>query len=149
MENGIDYLYNGKILMMSSAQPLKQHEGVMIGTKNYVFLIPQKTTGFYYLVTTFKTHQYFVNNTVDEGCRKLISEMKSSDELENAFINLLEDDSKYVHKLADKGWFKLNKFFKTYNFRMGKGKLDWAAFVVKGHDSGALIKSFYANQLQK
>jgi hypothetical protein len=145
MENGKDYLYFPNINVMSSAAPLSQVQGVMIGTPNFVFLIPQKSTGIYLFVTTFKTHQYFANSNVAEGCAKLISEMKSVDELEKAFINLLEDDAKYVHKLNDKEWFKLNKWFKTYNFRFGKGKLNWSAFVVKGHDAGKSIKAFYSH----
>jgi hypothetical protein len=145
MENGKDYLYFPNIFMMSSIAPLKQLQGVMIGTPNFVFLIPQQSTSNYLFVTTFKTHQYFANSNVAEGCAKLISEMKSVQELEQTFINLLEDDEKYVHKLSDKEWFKLNKWFKTYNFRFGKGKLNWSAFVVKGHDAGKSIKAFYSH----
>lgn len=143
MENGKDFLYFPSIFMMSSLSPLKQTQGVMIGTPNYVFLIPQQSTGVYLFVTTFKTHQYFANTNVANGCARLISEMHSVAELEQAFINLLEGDAKYVHKLSDKEWFKLNKWFKTYNFRFGKGKMNWSAFVVKGHDAGKSIKAFY------
>jgi hypothetical protein len=139
MENGKDYLYFPNIFMMSSIAPLKQLQGVMIGTPNFVFLIPQQSTSNYLFVTTFKTHQYFANSNVAEGCAKLISEMKSVQELEQTFINLLEDDEKYVHKLSDKEWFK------TYNFRFGKGKLNWSGFVVKGHDAGKSIKAFYSH----
>ncbi|MGL5888806.1 MAG: hypothetical protein ACRC3B_02910 [Bacteroidia bacterium] len=144
MENGKNYLYFSNVNVMSSIAPLTHVQGVMIGTPNFVFLIPQKSTGSYLLVTTFTTHQYFAGSNVAEGCARLISEMKSVDELEKTFINLLENDAKYVHKLSDKEWFKLNKFFRTYNFRFGKGKLNWSAFVVKGHDAGKSIKAFYS-----
>ncbi|MCA6361725.1 MAG: hypothetical protein IM638_01690 [Bacteroidetes bacterium] len=148
MQQGQDYLFFPNIFTMSSISPLKQVQGVMIGTPNFVFLIPQQSTGIYLFVTTFKTHHYFANSNVADGCAKLLSEMKSVQELEQTFINLLENDAKYVHKLDDKEWFKLNKWFKTYNFRFGKGKLSWSAFVVKGHDAGQAIKSFYTARIK-
>ncbi len=149
MQQGIDILFFNDIKMMSSESPLKQYDGVFIGTKNYVFIIPKKTVGFYYLVTTFKSHAYFVDHSVEDGCAKLIAEAESVEALENTFIALLEDDSKYVHKLSDKLWVKLNKFFSTFNFRFGKTKLNWSACVIKGKDKGNSLKGFYANLLAK
>jgi hypothetical protein len=148
MQQGQDYLFFPNIFMMSSISPLKQVQGVLIGTPNFVFLIPQQSMGNYLFVTTFKTHRYFADSNVADGCAKLLSEMKSVQELEDTFINLLEDDVKYVHKLDDKEWFKLNKWFKTYNFRFGKGKMNWSAFVVKGHDAGKAIKAFYTSRIK-
>ncbi|MCU0432106.1 MAG: hypothetical protein MUC87_01475 [Bacteroidia bacterium] len=148
MENGKDYLYFPTIKMMSSIAPLTQIDGVLIGTPNFVFLIPWQSSTNYLFVATFKTHRFFVNSNVAEGCANLISEAQSVQELENSFIHLLEDDPKYVHKLDSKEWFRLNKWFKTYNFRFGKGKLSWSAFIVKGHDAGKAIRAFYSGRIK-
>jgi hypothetical protein len=147
MQHGNDLLFHRDIKMMSSDSPLKQYDGVFIGTKNYVFIIPKKSVGFYYLMTTFKTHAYFSDHSVEDGCAKLIEESPSVEALENTFIELLEDDKKYVHKLSDKAWFKLNKFFSTFNFRFGRTKLNWSACVIKGKDKGAELKAFYSDKL--
>lgn len=149
MQHGTDLLFYGDIKMMSSQSPLKQYDGVFIGTKNYVFIIPKKTVGFYYLVTTFKTHAYFVDHSVEDGCAKLIAEATSIEALENTLIELLEDDSKYVHKLSDMLWVKLNKFFSTFNFRFGKTKMNWSACVIKGKDKGNELKAYYSDVLAK
>lgn len=135
--------------MMSSESPLKQYDGVFIGTKNYVFIIPKKSVGFYYFVTTFKSHAYFKDYSVEEGCSKLISEINTVEELENTFVELLENDSKYVHLLSEKAWVKLNKFFSTFNFRFGKSKMNWSATVIKGKDKGNELKAFYSEILPK
>jgi hypothetical protein len=147
MQQGTEILFFNDIKMMSSESPLKQYDGVFIGTKNYVFIIPKKTVGFYYLVTTFKSHAYFIDHSVEEGCAKLIAEAESVEALENMFIALLEDDSKYVHKLSDKLWVKLNKFFSTFNFRFGKTKMNWSACIIKGKEKGNALKAFYSNIL--
>ena len=148
MQQGIDYLFYKDIKMMSSQSPLKQIDGVFIGTKNYVFIIPKKSTGFYYLVTTFKSHQYFADSSIDDGCTKLIAEATSVENLENTFIQLLENDSKNVHKIAHKSWFQLNKVFSTLNFRFGSSKLNYSACIIKGKDNGNELKTFYADIIQ-
>lgn len=148
MQQGIDYLFYKDIKMMSSESPLKQVDGVFIGTKNYVFIIPKKSVGFYYLVTTFKTHQYFTDNTVEDGCAKLLAEAESVESLESTFIELLEGEPKNVHKISEKVWFKLNKFFSTFNFRFGKSKMNWSACVIKGKDKGNELKAFYGHLFQ-
>lgn len=144
-----EILFFNDVKMMSSENPLKQYDGVFIATKNYTFIIPKKSMGIYYFVTTFKNHSYFLNNSVEEGCAKLIEEASSVEALEQTLIELLEGDSKYVHKLEEKAWFKLNKFFSTYNFRFGKTKINWSACVIKGKDKGNALKSFYSFILNK
>lgn len=121
----------------------------MIGTKNYVFVIPKLTTGIYYLVHTFKTHAYFSNNNVPDGCAKLLSEYKSIEELEQGFIHLLENDPTYVQSLAEKSTVKLSKLFRTFTFTVAESRFNHVSVVIKGKENGELIRSFYQHYLKK
>lgn len=144
MKNGIDYLFFDDVKMLTSKSALKQYEAVMLATKNYVFVIPKQTVGFYMILQTFTNHRYFANSSVVEGCQKLISEASSLSELEQTFIELLENDDKLVSKLSEIKQLKLNKWFSTFNFRMIRGNLGYTAVVVKGKEKGNLIKSFFS-----
>lgn len=142
MINESDYFFYNDVKMMSS-KSFKQFDAVALGTKNNLFIIPKKSVGIYPFVMTIKHHRYFQNESVESGVLKLIQDASSIEQLEETFTELLENDEKYVHYIPGKTWKKLNKWFKTYNFRVGNSKMNWLACVVKGHEKGAQLKEFY------
>ena len=126
---------------------LRQIQGSDVITQADIFASVHTDTG-QSLRDISEFHQYFADSSVDDGCSKLIAEATSVENLENTFIELLENDSKNVHKIADKSWFKLNKFFSTFNFRFGSSKLNYSACLIKGKDNGNELKAFYADIIQ-
>ncbi len=143
MTRNSDYLFFEKVFMATSKTPLKQYDAVAITTRNYVFVIPKRSTGIYLVATTITTHSFFINDTIENGCARLISAAKSVMDLEQTLISLLENDPKYVHNLHDGLTIKINKWFNTFNFRLLRSRLEWTAIVIKGKENGKFLRDFY------
>jgi hypothetical protein len=89
---------------------MKNVDVCLVSTKDYVFYVPKKSVGMFVVLNTITTHQFFEGVSIEEGVRKIIDDSESVEGLEKSMIALLEDDEKYVHKIADKSSFKFKGF---------------------------------------
>ena len=128
---------------MSSKQPMKNVDVCVVSTHDYVFFVPKKSTGMFLVLNTITTHQYFQDCSVEDGVGKLVQEAESKDSLEKSLIALLEDDEKYVHKLADKKKFKFNGFLGKHTLRMSEGGTNWASIMPKGKGVSKEFRAFH------
>lgn len=143
MTENQDYVFYPKGMLMSSKQPMKQAEAVVVGTQNYLFFVPTRTVGMFLVVNTIKTHQYFAGVSIEDGVRRLIQEASSPDELERSLIALLEDDEKYVHKISEKNSFKFRGFLGKHTLRMSTGGTNWTSIMAQGKGNSKLMRSYY------
>lgn len=138
-----DYVYYESGLMMNSKQPMKNVDVCLVSTKDYVFYIPKKSVGMFLVLNTIKTHQYFEGLSIEEGVKNLISKADSVEELEKSLIALLEDDEKYVHKIADKKSFKFKGFLGNHTVRMSTGGTNWSSVMAKGKGNSKEFRAFH------
>lgn len=131
-------------LAMNSRMPMKQIHSCVLCTKDYYFVVPTKTIGMFVIFDTIKNHAHFEGLTIPEGIRKMINESENVGELETKMSELLQNDDKYIFKLADAKSKKIKSFLgkKTYMYRKPKS---WASFGPKSKDEGKALVEFYEN----
>jgi hypothetical protein len=138
-----DYVVYDSGLMMNSKQPMKQVDVCLVSTKDYVFYVPKKTVGMFVVLNTIKTHQLFEGKSIEQGVKDLIASAESVDALEKSMIALLEDDDKYVHKIADKKSFKFKGFLGKHTVRMSTGGANWSSVMAKGKGLSKEFRTFH------
>lgn len=138
-----DYCYYPSGLMMNSKQPMKNVDVVVLGTKNYIFFIPKKTVGLYFVLNTIKTHRLFEGVDIETGVKNIIENSNNVEELESAMIALLEEDDKYVHPISEKKAFKFRGFLGKHTLRMSTGGTNWASVLPNGKGNSKLFRTFY------
>lgn len=138
-----DYVVYDSGLMMNSKQPMQNVDVCLVSTKNYVFYIPKKSVGMFVILNTIKTHQFFDGVSIVEGVRKLIDKAETVEELEKSLIALLEDDEKYVHKIADKKSFKFKGFLGKHTLRMSTGGTNWSSVMAQGKGNSKEFRAFH------
>ena len=143
LQENIDYVFYEKGTMMNYKQPMKNVTVVVVSTKNYVFYVPLKTVGTFGFFNTIKTHQYFDGVSIPEGVQKIIANAESVDALEKSMIALLEDDDKYVHKIADKNSFKFKGFLGRHTLRMATSKTKWSSIYANGKKQSKAFRTFH------
>ena len=143
MTENQNYVSYDSGILMSSKQPMKQADVAVVGTKDYLFFVPKKTVGMFLVLNTIKTHQFFAGVSVEEGVKKLIAQAADTDELEKSLVALLEDDEKYVHRLADKSSFKFRGFLGKHTLRMSTGGTNWTAIMANGKGNSKAMRIFY------
>ena len=143
MNHNQDYVFYESGTMMNSRQPMKQLDVAVVGTKNYLFFVPKKTVGLYFVLNTIKTHQLFAGVSIEDGVRKLIGEANNTDELEKSMIALLEDDDKYVHEIGNQKSFKFRGFLGKHTLRTSTGGTNWSSVTVNGKGKSKEMRSFY------
>jgi hypothetical protein len=74
----------------------------LVSTKNYVFYVPKKTVGLFFVLNTIKTHQLFDGVSIEAGVRKIVDKAESVEGLESSMIALLEDEENSFTKLTRK-----------------------------------------------
>lgn len=142
MENNGEILLIEEAMAMNSKMPLKQIYSCILCTKDYFFIFPTKSVGMYVVFTSTKSHSHFEGLSIHEGLRKTIKEATDVASLENDLKELLENDEKYIHKLADATKLKISGFLgkKTLMFRKGKS---WVSFSPKSKAGGKDLAAFY------
>jgi len=143
MTQDVDYVYYDSGLMINSKQPMKQTDVCLVSTKDFVFYIPKKSTGNFVVITTTKTHNYFDGQSIEAGVKKLIADSETPQQLENSLIALLEDDDKYVHKIADKKEFKFRGFLGRHTLRMSTGGMNHSSIYAKGKGNSKAFRAFH------
>jgi hypothetical protein len=137
-----DYVFYESGLMMNSKQPLKNVDVCLVSTKDYVFYVPKKSVGMFLILDTITTHQYFDGVSIPEGVQKIIANSGSTQELEQSMIALLEDDDKYVHKIADKKSFKFKGFLGKHTVRMAVSG-GWSSVMANGKGNGKEFRTYH------
>ncbi len=138
-----DYVVYDSGLMMNSKQPMKQVDVCLVSTKDYVFYVPKKTVGMFVVLNTIKTHKLFEGKSIEQGVRDLIAQAETKEDLEKSMIALLEDDEKYVHKIADKKSFKFKGFLGKHTVRMSTGGTNWSSVMAKGKGNSKEFRTFH------
>ncbi|MDG1330807.1 MAG: hypothetical protein P8P74_00645 [Crocinitomicaceae bacterium] len=138
-----DYVCYDSGMMMNSKQPMKNVDVCLVSTKDYVFYVPKKSVGMFVVLNTIKTHQYFEGVSIEQGVRNLIEKSESVEELHKSMIALLEDDDKYVHKIADKKSFKFKGFFGKHTVRMSTGGTNWSSVMANGKGNSKAFREFH------
>lgn len=138
-----DYTYYESGLMLNSKQPMKNVDVCLVSTKDYVFYIPKKTVGMFVILNTIKTHKFFDGVSIEQGVKNLIEKAESVSALETGLIALLEDDEKYVHKIADKKSFKFRGFLGKHTLRMSTGGANWSSVMAKGKGNSKEFRTFH------
>ena len=138
-----DYVCYDSGLMLSSKQPLKNTDVCLVSTKDYVFYVPKKSVGMFVVLNTIKTHQFFEGVSIEQGVRNVIDKSESSEELEKSMIALLEDDEKYVHKIADKKSFKFQGFLGKHTLKMSTGGANRSSVLANGKGNSKLFRAFH------
>jgi hypothetical protein len=143
LQEKTDYVFYESGLMLNSKQPMKNVDVCLVSTKNYVFYVPKKTVGLFFVLNTIKTHQYFDGVTIEQGVRKLIDNSETIEGLEKSMIALLEDDEKLVHKIDEKKSFKIRGFFGKHTLRMSTGGTNWSSVTINGKGNGKEFRTFH------
>jgi hypothetical protein len=138
-----DYVYYESGMMMNSKQPMKNVDVCLVSTKDYVFYVPKKSVGMFLVLNTITTHQYFDGVSIEEGVRKVVDNSESVQDLESSMIALLEDDEKYVHKIADKKSFKFKGFLGKHTVRMSTGGANWSSVMANGKGNSKEFREFH------
>jgi len=115
---------------MNSKQPMKNIDVAIVATKKYLFFVPKKTVGMFFVLNTIKTHKLFEGVDIEQGVKNLIEQSNSLEELESSMIALLENDEKYVHHIEDKKSFKFRGFLGKHTLRMSIGGTNWSSFML-------------------
>lgn len=137
-----DYVCYDSGLMMNSKQPMKNVDVCLLSTKDYVFYVPKKSVGMFVVLNTITTHQYFEGVSIEQGVRNVIDNSESVGDLEKSMIALLEDDEKYVHKVADKKSFKFKGFLGKHTLRMSTGGANWSSVMANGKGNSKAFREF-------
>ncbi|MES2587818.1 MAG: hypothetical protein V4622_02490 [Bacteroidota bacterium] len=138
-----DYVMYDAGMVMNSKQPMKQVDVCVVGTKNYVFYVPKKTVGLYYLFNSIKTHQFFDGVSIEDGIKKLIAQSETAEDLEKSMIALVEDDEKCVHEIKLQKSFKFRGFLGKHTLRMSTGGLNWSSVSPMGKGKSKAMRTFY------
>lgn len=143
LHQNLDYVVCEKAAFMSPKAPTSITQGVCVGTKNHLFFIPAQTMGFYPMLQTFRTHYIFQELSVSEGVRAMISNCKSVKELEQAFIELLESNVKYVHHIPSFERFLISGIFIKNNLRLIHSRFNYYACILKPKAAAKEFREFY------
>jgi hypothetical protein len=138
-----DFVYYPSGMMMNSKQPMKNVDVCLVSTKDYVFYVPKKSVGMFVVLSTITTHQFFEGVSIEEGVSAIIKDSDSVQDLEKSMIALLEDDDKYVHKIADKSSFKFKGFLGKHTVRMSTGGTNWSSVMANGKGLSAEFRAFH------
>jgi len=138
-----DYVFYENGLMMSSKQPGKRADACTVSTKNYVFLIPKKTTGSFILFDIIKTHALFEGVTIEEGLKNIIEKSETANDLEKSLIALLQNDEKYVHQINTYKKFKFSKFLGQQTLLMKNALTNHTSIVIKAKKGGNDFRAFH------
>ncbi len=145
MEHNKDYVFYDNAFMTTMKAPMKQFQVSIVGTKDYIFLVPNKSVGFFVILNTIKNHQYFDGVSVQEGLKKLIDESTDVVSLENSLKALLEDDGKYIYELSALKAFKFGGFLGRQTLRMDVSKLHKTNVSPKKKKDSKEFRAFYEN----
>lgn len=144
LEQNKDYVFYEDSGVMNSKQPMTILNATVVGTKNYVFFIPTKTTGLFLILDTIKNHSYFQGISIPEGVKKLIDHSNTIADLEESLKALLQEDEKYVHFIPEWPSFKFKGFLGNHTLRLGKGGTGaWSSVTVKGKGKSKEFRIFY------
>lgn len=139
-----DYVFYADSGVMNSKQPMKVLNATVVGTKNYVFIIPTKTVGFFLILDTIKNHSFFQGVSIPEGVKKLIENAHTVEDLEESLKALLEEDEKYVYFIPEWPSFKFKGFLGKHTLRLGKGGTGaWCSVTVNGKGNGKQFRAYY------
>lgn len=145
MEHGKDYVFYDNAFMTTMRAPMKQFQVSIVGTKDYMFLVPNKSIGFFVILNTIKNHQYFDGVSVQEGLKKLINEAEDIKSLEESLIALLDDDKKYFYKLDELKAFKFGGFLGRQTLRMDVSKTHKTNVSPKKKKDSKEFRAFYGH----
>ncbi len=143
LQENANYVHYHDALVMTSKSPTTRIDACVVSTKDYVFLVPKKSTGEFILLETTKKHNFFNGVPVQDGVAKMVQGASSVEELENSFKELLENDDKYVHKVADKKSFKFRGFLGKHTLRMSTGGMNWTSAMPTGKGVSKEFRAFH------
>lgn len=139
-----DYVFYVDSFVMMSKQPMSRSNAAVVGTKNYIFLIPTKTVGMFLILDTIKTHSFFQGVSIPQGVQKLIESATSVEELEESLKALLQNDEKYVYRLSEWPTFKFRGFFGKHTLRISKGGFGaTSSIMVEGKGLSKEFRAYY------
>lgn len=139
-----DYVFYEQSFVMMSKQPMSRSNATVVGTKNYVFLIPTKTIGMFLVLDTIKTHSFFQGVTIPQGVQKIIESAETVNDLEESLKALLQDDEKYVYHLPEWPSFKFKGFLGKHTLRISKGGLGaTSSIMVEGKGLSKQFREYY------
>lgn len=139
-----DYVFYEKAFVMNSKQPMMRSYATVVGTKNYVFFVPTKTIGMFFILDTIKNHSFFQGVSIPDGVKKLIDSAASVEELEESLKALLQEDEKYVHFIPEWPSFKFKGFLGKHTLRLGKGGVGaWSSVTVEGKGLSKQFRAYY------
>jgi len=128
---------------MSSKAPMKRIDCAVVATKNYVFLVPVKSVGFFVVLNTIKTHQLFEGKSVHQGIEDLIASCSSPSEIEEKFCALLEDNPMYVFKISELSTFKIKGFLGKHTAMMRRSLKEYASILPNGKGNSKEMRLFF------
>lgn len=143
LNKNTDFVVCEQASFMNAKAPTSITNGVCVGTRNYVFFIPTQTVGFFPMLQTFKTHRLFEGVSVQEGVTNLIGSSNSVEALEESFIELLENNAKYVHQISTYNTFVISGLFVKNNLRLIRSRFDFNACVLKPKEVAKTFRDFY------
>jgi hypothetical protein len=139
-----DYVFYEQSLVMMSKQPLSRSNATVVGTKNYIFLVPTKTIGMFLVLDTIKTHSFFQGVSIPQGVQKLIESSETVNDLEESLKALLQNDDKYVYHLPEWPSFKFKGFLGKHTLRISKGGLGAnTSVMVEGKGLSKEFRAYY------
>lgn len=127
---------------MSSKAMMQTIEASIVSTKNYVFIVPQKTTGMFIIVDTIKRHNLFAGVSIPDGVQKIIASCKTVEELESSMRNLLEDKELYVYNISALTSFKFRGFLGKQTVRLATG-LSWTSISPANKAESKAFRAFH------
>lgn len=128
---------------MNAKQPMQTATVCVVATKDYIFMVPQKTLGFFLVLNTITNHRLFEGVSIIEGVKKLIANSEDTNMLEQSFCELLDNDERYVHRLTDKTSFKFRGFLGKHTLRMAIGLTNWSSVSPNGKGNSKEFRQFY------
>lgn len=142
-QESTDLFFCEAAMMMTSKAPLQRLDVCIVATKNYVFAVPMKSVGMYFVLTTIKTHNLFQDVNIPEGVKRLITNSSSVEDLENSIKNLLENNDLYIYPVAGNSSFKFRGFLGKHTLRIGIDKMRWTSFSPTKGAASKLFRKFY------
>lgn len=137
-----NYFYCDQALVMTSKAMMQTINACIVSTKDYVFIVPQKTVGLFVVINTIKTHQLFSGTSVAQGTENLVKSCRNVEELENAMKNLLEEKEIYVYKVSELTSFKFRGFLGKHTVRMAKGA-SWTSISPSPKAASKAFRTFH------
>lgn len=138
-----DYVFYESGTMMNSMHPLVHLYVCIVSTKNYVFYIPKKSIGTFVIFTTIKEHDYFNGVSIEKGVKRILEVSKTVEDLEKLLIYFLEEDDKYVHRIADKKSFKFRGVLGKHTLKMSTGRANWSSILANGKGNSKEFREFH------